>query len=71
LRQAPFLDLGGSPGSQHRGGDRGQDDDLGDGGASTVHLGAVGDHGPVLDLDELLVNRYHAGLQVDGRPRKA
>ena len=69
--QAPLLDLGGPPGSQHRDGDRGQDDDLGDGGTSVVHLGSVSEHGPVFDLDELLVDRQHAGLEVDGRPGQA
>jgi hypothetical protein len=69
--QAPLLDLGGPPSSQHHGGDRGQDDHLGDSGAGLVHLGPVGEHGPVFDLDELLVDRQHAGLQVDGRPGQA
>jgi hypothetical protein len=59
---APFLDLGGPPSSQQGNGDRGEDDDLGDGGAGVIDLGPVGEHGPVLDLDKLLVDRYHASL---------
>jgi hypothetical protein len=47
--QAPLLDLSGPPSSQHRGSDRGQNDDLGDGAARVVNLGPVGEHGPVLD----------------------
>jgi hypothetical protein len=52
---APLLGLVDPPSPEHRGGDQRQDDDLGDGGAGAVHLGAVSEQGAVLDLDELLV----------------